>query len=202
MNTSVQEHRAPQQQMHHGVEGNTKPHTGPKAFAAMKQNEARKQSTTTPQALRQGQPGRRMKQPDTQREGPAQKLDQDAAGEQPMGGREATTSRGGGATAQHNKTSNKQTKQKGGGSSPTTQEAAHKGQREDNRKNAGRKTHRPKTTQRSHSKKGKQGEDNKQTEGKESTAKNNQNRGPGGGQDHEQASKRSPTRQQQVGAGN
>ena len=54
MNTSVQEHRAPQQQMHHGVEGNTKPHTGPKAFAAMKQNEARKQSTTTPQALRQG----------------------------------------------------------------------------------------------------------------------------------------------------
>ena len=93
-----------------------------------------------------------MKQPDTQREGPAQKLDQDAAGEQPMGGREATTS-GGGATAQHNKTSNKQTKQKRGGS-PTTQEAAHKGQREDNRKNAGRKTHRPKTTQRSHSKKG------------------------------------------------
>ena len=36
-----------------------------------------------------------MKQPDTQREGPAQKLDQDAAGEQPMGGREATTSGGG-----------------------------------------------------------------------------------------------------------
>ena len=37
--------------MHHGVEGNTIPHTGPKAFAAMKQDEARKQSTTTPQAL-------------------------------------------------------------------------------------------------------------------------------------------------------
>ena len=46
MNTSAQEHRAPQQHMHHGVEGNTKPHTGPKAFAAMKQDEARKQSTT------------------------------------------------------------------------------------------------------------------------------------------------------------
>ena len=44
MNTSAQEHRAPHQHMHHGVEGNTKPHTGPKAFAAMKQDEARKQS--------------------------------------------------------------------------------------------------------------------------------------------------------------
>ena len=54
MNTSAQEHRAPQQQLHHDVEGNTKPHTGPRAFAAMKQDEARKQSTTTLQALGQG----------------------------------------------------------------------------------------------------------------------------------------------------
>ena len=54
MNTSAQEHRAQQKHMHHGVEGNTIPHTGPKAFAAMKQDEARKQSTTTPQALGQG----------------------------------------------------------------------------------------------------------------------------------------------------
>jgi len=54
MNTSAQEHSAQQQHQHHGVEGNTKPHTGPKAFAAMKQDEARKQSTTTPQAKEQG----------------------------------------------------------------------------------------------------------------------------------------------------
>jgi hypothetical protein len=54
MNTSAQEYRAQQQHMQHGVEGNTKPHTGPNAFAAMKQDEARKQSTTTPQALGQG----------------------------------------------------------------------------------------------------------------------------------------------------
>jgi hypothetical protein len=54
MNTSVRERRAPQQHMPHGVEGNQIPHTGPKAFAAVEQNEARKQSTTTLQAIRQG----------------------------------------------------------------------------------------------------------------------------------------------------
>jgi hypothetical protein len=54
MNTSVRERRAPQQHMPHGVEGNKIPHTGPKAFAAVEQNEARKQSTTTLQAIRQG----------------------------------------------------------------------------------------------------------------------------------------------------
>ena len=72
MNTSVRERRAPQQHMPHGVEGNQIPHTGPKAFAAVEQNEARKQSTTTLQAIfnKARQPGRRKKQPDTQREGP------------------------------------------------------------------------------------------------------------------------------------
>lgn len=40
--------------MHHGVEGKNKPHTGPKAFAATRHNEEGKQSTTTPQAQRQG----------------------------------------------------------------------------------------------------------------------------------------------------
>ena len=46
------------------------PHTGPKAFAAMRQNVARKQCTTTPQAI--GKATRpSQKQPDTQREGPA-----------------------------------------------------------------------------------------------------------------------------------
>ena len=54
MNTSVRERRAPQQHTPHGVEGNQIPHTGPKAFAAVEQNEARKQSTTTLQAIRQG----------------------------------------------------------------------------------------------------------------------------------------------------
>ena len=53
MNTSVQEHRAPHQQMHHGVEGEN-PTQGQKAFAAMKQKEVRKQSTTTRRALGQG----------------------------------------------------------------------------------------------------------------------------------------------------
>ena len=44
-----------------------------------------KQSTTTLQAIKARQTGRHMKQPDTQREGPAQKLGQDAARDQPKG---------------------------------------------------------------------------------------------------------------------
>ena len=37
MNTSVREHTAPQQHRKHGVEGKD-PHTGPKAFVAMRHN--------------------------------------------------------------------------------------------------------------------------------------------------------------------
>ena len=99
----------------------------------MKQDEARKQSTTTLQALGQGKPGCRMKQPDTQREGPAQYLDQDAAREQPKGGGRQQPA-GKGSHAQHNKNS------KNG--NPATPEEAHRGRREDNRKTTGRNTNR------------------------------------------------------------
>ena len=53
MNTSVREHTAPQQHRKHGVEGKD-PHTGPKAFVAMRHNEEGRQCATTLHAQRQG----------------------------------------------------------------------------------------------------------------------------------------------------
>ena len=190
MNTSAQEYRAQQQHMQHGVEGNTKPHTGPNAFAAMKQDEARKQSTTTPQALGQGN----------------RAVTHEATG-YPEGGsstvtgpgrRKGTTEEGGrqqsvreGSRPQHNKNSNQE--------SPTTPKAAHKGQREDNRKR--RQKHQQKnTTQRSHSKRGTKEKTKNKQRARKTRPKTSKNRSPGGGQDHEKASKKAPTKQQQVGA--
>ena len=68
MNTSAQKYIAPQLHMHHCAEGNTKPFTGPKAFAAMKQDEARKAMNHNTPSNKARQPGRHIKQPDTQRE--------------------------------------------------------------------------------------------------------------------------------------
>ena len=59
-----------------------------------------------------------MKQPDSQREGPAQKLDQDAAGEQPKGGREATTSGGGEPPHNTTKPATNKPNKKGGEAAP------------------------------------------------------------------------------------
>ena len=54
MNTSAQEYRAPQQHMHHGEEGNTNPTQGQRPLLPWSKMKRGKQSTTTPQALRQG----------------------------------------------------------------------------------------------------------------------------------------------------
>ena len=53
--------------MHHGVEGKTNPHTGPTAFAAMRQNEVRTTEHNHTPSSKARQPGRHKKQPDTQR---------------------------------------------------------------------------------------------------------------------------------------
>ena len=68
MNTSVREHTAPQQHRKHGVEGKD-PHTGPKAFVAMRHNEEGRQCATTLHAQRQGNQAVAGSN-DTQREGP------------------------------------------------------------------------------------------------------------------------------------
>ena len=68
MNTSVREHTAPQQHRKHGVEGKD-PHTGPKAFVAMRHNEEGRQCATTLHAQRQDNQAVAGSN-DTQREGP------------------------------------------------------------------------------------------------------------------------------------
>jgi hypothetical protein len=90
---------------------------------------------------------------------------------------------GEGSRPQHNKNSNQ--------GSPTTPKAAHKGQREDNRKR--RQKHQQKnTTQRSHSKRGTKEKTKNKQRARKARPKTSKNRGPGGGQDHEKASKRPP----------
>ena len=68
MNTSLREHTAPQQHRKHGVEGKD-PHTGPKAFVAMRHNEEGRQCATTLHAQRQDNQAVAGSN-DTQREGP------------------------------------------------------------------------------------------------------------------------------------
>ena len=162
MNTSAQKYIAPQLHMHHCAEGNTKPFTGPKAFAAMKQDEARKAMNHNTPSNKARQPGRHIKQPDTQREGPAQNW--------------ARTPQG------------------------TNRRGEGKGQGEDNSKTqAEPPTQEHNTEEPQHE--GNQREDQRQPEGKESTApKTNKVRGPGGGQDHKRRAKRPPKTQEQDGA--
>ena len=71
MNTSVREHTAPQQHRKHGVEGKD-PHTGPKAFVAMRHNEEGRQCATTLHAQRQDNQAV-AESNDTQREGPVKR---------------------------------------------------------------------------------------------------------------------------------
>ena len=134
----------------------------------MKQDEARKTKHHHTPSIKARQPGRHMKQPDTQREGPAQKLGQDATRDQPKGGGKQQPA-GEGSHPQPNK------EQRQG--SPTTPKVAHKGQREDNCKIAGRSTNKPKHNTEEPQHERNRREDQRQTEGKESTAQNKQNQG-------------------------
>ena len=87
---------------------------------------------------------------------------------------------GEGSRPQHNKNSKQ--------GSPTTPKAAHKDQREDNRKIAGRNTNR-KTQHRGATARE---EPRRRPKTNRGQGKHGPKQGPGGGQDHEKASKRPP----------
>ena len=77
------------------------------------------------------QPGRHKKQPDTQREGPAKKLGQDATKGPTAGGREATTGRGGEPTTAKQRTDTRR---------PNHPQKGARRPRKDTRKRTGRNT--------------------------------------------------------------
>ena len=89
------------------------------------------------------------------------------------------------------KTANKET--------PATPKAAHKGQREDNRRIAGRNTNRKTPTEEPQQERN-QEKTNTEQRARKAQTKTRKTKGPGGGQDHEKASKKTPTNRQQVGA--
>ena len=120
----------------------------------MKQDEARKTTHHNTPSNKARQPGRHMKQPDTQREGPAQNWARTPQG----------TNRRGEGKAKEKTTAKTQAEP------PTKQHNTEEPQHEWNRS-----------------------EDQRQPEGKESTApKTSKVRGPGGGQDHKRRAKRPP----------
>ena len=130
MNTPAQEHRAPQQHTHHGVEGNKTPHRAT-GLAAMKRDEARKQSTTTPQAKEQG--NRAVARSNQIPRGGDQHSNWART---PQGnnrrGEGDNSQRGRGDTPQRNKNSKQEHN--------ATPRTAHQGQREENRKPTGKTT--------------------------------------------------------------
>ena len=191
MNTSAQEYRAQQQQhMHHGVEGNTKPHTGPNAFAAMKQHEARKQSTTTPQALGQG--NRAVTWSNQIPRGRDQHSNWTRT---PQGnnrrGEGGNSQRGRGAAHSTTKTANKEAPQHQRRHTKAKEKTTAKSQAE-----TPTEKHNTEEPQQERN----QGEDQKQTEGKESTAQNTQKQGSRRGTGPRKGEQKTPTKQQQVGA--
>ena len=100
------------------------------------------------------------------------------------GGEGDNSQRGRGATTQHNKNSKQ--------GSPATPKAAHKGLREDNRKTTGRKTNRKKRHRGATAREEPRKRPKTKQRARKARPKTIQKRGPGGGQDHEKASKRPP----------
>ena len=152
-----------------------------------------RQSTTTPQALRQGNRAV-AKQPDTQREGPAQTLGQDTTRDQPQGG---------GRQQETGEESQQQPRKGQTQRSPTTPREAHKGKRKRHpQKRRQKHKHNKKHHKQEPGTRGKETRNQGQTNGKESTAHtmntqtNDQTTkrgfGPGGELDPKKAAKRPP----------
>ena len=167
----------------------------------MRQNEVRATEHNNTPSRKARQPGRHKSNTDTQREGPAKKLDQDATRDQPQGeGKHQSAGEGEPATA-------KQTTEKGRPNHP--QKGARR-QRTDTHSHAGRNTD---TTQsqpkRGHAREpakpktkdnGRQGEHSPDQDRTEPTHQSKTKRGATRGQNPTEARKRIPTTPQQVGA--
>ena len=157
----------------------------------MKQDEARKTKHHHTPSIKARQPGRHMKQPDTQREGPAQKLARTPQGTNRRGEGD-NSKRGRGAPHSPAKNHNKEAPPHRRWHTQAKEKTTAKTQAETpTRKN---------TTQRSHSTRGTE-ENTKNKPRARKAPKKRKLRGPGGGQDHKKASKKTPTPRQQVGAG-